>query len=212
MKAVHIHKSRKFFSSPCKFYIVYTIINEKLNKASETVPETNLINTVDKIFQKIYNIKKPVALIFLNDGIFSESRREFTKMKKELSKIILGLKIIFLIFLIAVFILESGITVIGIVHNSKKWKGEITSLSPDTMHSLTVSYSDSSGDAHYRMRLSDMPQNQILADDIYFYECVGEPTITWQDNMVQVECRNFKGENVSYEIYVEDKFENSKMG
>lgn len=127
-------------------------------------------------------------------------------MKNVSGKIILGLKIIFLIFLIAVFILEAGITVIGAVHYSKKWKGTITSMSPDTKHSLTVNYSDSSGsfDASYRMRLSDTSQNKILADDIYFYECVGEPTITWQDNMVLVECRNFKGENISYEIYVED--------
>lgn len=132
-------------------------------------------------------------------------------MKKVLSKIILTTKIIFLIFLIALFILEAGIIVYTMVHNSKMWKGEITSLSPDTKHSLTVSYSESSGasNAHYSMRLSDMTQSKDLAGDIFFYECVDEPTITWQDNTVLVECRNFKGENVSYEIYAEDT-ENEK--
>lgn len=112
-------------------------------------------------------------------------------------------KIIILSILAIVFIAELAALINAVSINSKLWKGELRSVSPDSKYILTITSDHSNPfDAPYSIRIEDNGSPEIPAYDFYIYECCKEPVVEWTEDHILIKFLDMNEEEIVYEIEV----------
>lgn len=86
------------------------------------------------------------------------------------------------------------------------WEGKIECISPNNKYILTISSNHTNAfDAPFSIRIADYGSPENLSYDFYIYECCEEPVVEWTADHIFIKCLDLKGEEIVYEIEVEEK-------